>query len=296
MKLVVLSRSAAIPSTHRLVHEAGARGHAVRVLSPLRIELLLRTQGAQLFYRQRRLRVPEVVIPRVAASLSTFALPIVDQYAVMGARVMNEARGIALSRSTFRCLQQLAANGLAIPATALARDAADLASLVERVGGVPVLVKVAQGGERRGIMVCESLQSLKAAVDALVGLGHSLILQEYVHKRSRDVRVFVIGGRAVAAAVRHARPGRLTKALSHIARHERADLSDAARLVAERASSVIGLEICAVDLLDVPGSTPRVFEVNASPSIPELEAATGVNLAAAIVARAEVLGSERKTG
>ena len=54
------------------------------------------------------------------------------------------------------------------------------------------------------------------------------------------------------------------------------------------------LEVAAVDLLDVRGA-PKVFEVNASPALLEMEQATGVDLAASIIARAEVLvaGSSR---
>jgi ribosomal protein S6--L-glutamate ligase len=47
----------------------------------------------------------------------------------------------------------------------------------------------------------------------------------------------------------------------------------------------VGLEVAAVDLLDVE-SGPQVFEVNSSPGIKEIEEATGVDVAAAIIARA----------
>jgi ribosomal protein S6--L-glutamate ligase len=50
----------------------------------------------------------------------------------------------------------------------------------------------------------------------------------------------------------------------------------------------MGLEVCAVEMLDVKGG-PRVFEVNSSPSIREAEAACGVDVAARIVERAVAL-------
>jgi ribosomal protein S6--L-glutamate ligase len=293
MKLVVLSRSRRIPSTKRIVETALARGHVVRILNPLHVELFLETDQAQLFYRRKRLRVPDVVIPRVACSITGYGLPIVDQFSVLGAAVMNSARSIGLSRNPFRCLQQLAASGLAVPATVMAHDATELKAMVDLVGGVPVLVKLLQGGERRGIMVCESLQTLKAALEALLGLGHNLVLQEYVHKRSRDLRVFVVGGKALATVSRRAKPGRLSRTLSRIARLERVDLTPAARDAAEKAAATTGLEVCAVDLLEVRKGPPRVFEVNASPSLSEMEAATGVDLATAIIEHAEALAARR---
>ncbi|HZA51333.1 MAG TPA: hypothetical protein VE549_11380, partial [Myxococcaceae bacterium] len=51
-------------------------------------------------------------------------------------------------------------------------------------------------------------------------------------------------------------------------------------------------EVAAVDLLDVKGSA-KVFEVNASPAIGPMEAATGVDVATRIIERAERLASER---
>jgi len=43
-----------------------------------------------------------------------------------------------------------------------------------------------------------------------------------------------------------------------------------------------------VDLLDVKGQ-PKVFEVNSSPALPDMEAATGMDLATPIIERAEAL-------
>ena len=52
-------------------------------------------------------------------------------------------------------------------------------------------------------------------------------------------------------------------------------------------------KVVAVDLLDVKGA-PKVFEVNSSPAIPEMEAATGVDLAGKIIERAEELHEEAR--
>lgn len=214
MKLVVLSRSKNIPSTKRIVEAAEQRGHSVRVMNPLHVQLFLAGRKAHILYRRRRVRPPDAVIPRIAASIASYGLPVVDQFAMRGAVVLNSARAIGQSRNPARCLQRLSAAGLDTPATLVARDAADLKALVDRVGGVPVLVKLLSGPERRGVMVCETEQSLEAALEAVLGLGHNLVVQEYVRKAERDVRVFVVGGTAVAAASRRAKAGRLSRTLS----------------------------------------------------------------------------------
>jgi len=142
MKLVVLSRSRSIPSTRRLVEVAKARGHRVKVLNPVDVELYLDGQQVELLHRRKRVGKVDVVIPRIAASIATYGLPVVDQFEARGAKILNTARAIGQSRNPARCLQALATGGLAIPATVMARDAKELMAMIGLVGGVPVLVKL----------------------------------------------------------------------------------------------------------------------------------------------------------
>ncbi len=288
MNLTVLSRASTIPSTARLLEAARARGHKVRVLNPVHVEMHLDGRSAHLFYQRKKLAPCDVVIPRIAQSVSNYGLAVVNQFAMSGATLLNSAQAIAQARNKMRCLQLLSAQGIDIPATVMARDAADLKDMVKLVGGVPVLVKLLQGQEKHGVMVCETLQSLEAALEAILGLGHNLIVQQYVHKAGHDLRVFVVGGEVVAAVRRSARAGRLSRTLIRGARLEKVELTPAQRHAAVESVRLVGLEVAAVDLLDVKGA-PKVFEVNSSPALTEMEEATGVDLAAAIIARAEVL-------
>jgi ribosomal protein S6--L-glutamate ligase len=297
MKIIVLSRSASIPSTKRLVEAARARGHKARVLNPVRVEMHLDGRSANLYYQRKKLSPCDVVIPRIAQSISNYGLAVVNQFAMRGVPIVNSAQAIAQSRNKMRTLQLLSANGIDIPATVMARDAGDLKEMVGLVGGVPVLVKLLQGQERHGVMVCESLQSLEAALEAILGLGHNLVVQQYVKKTGHDLRVLVIGGKAVACVQRRPRVGRLSATLNRGARLEGVTLSPAQREAAEGAARLVGLDVAAVDLLDVQGA-PKVFEVNSSPALPELEAATGMDLAGLIVELAEqrVLAPARPKG
>jgi len=294
VRIVVLSRSKTIPSTRRLIEAATARGHAVRVLNPTGVTVRLGRGRSELLYRQKRIKVPDVVIPRIASSIASYGLAVVEQFAARGAIVLNSARAIGLSRNPARCLQRLSSAGLDIPATVMSRDVEDLQSMVDEVGGVPVLVKLLQGSERRGVMLCESRQSLEAALEAVLGLGHNIVMQEYVRKAQRDVRVFVVGGKALAAISRRPRAARMSRTLTRFASLEKCELTEPLRDAAEAAAQLAELEVCAVDLLETQpragkGGRARIFELNASPALPEMEALTKVDLATAIVKRAEDL-------
>jgi ribosomal protein S6--L-glutamate ligase len=295
MRVTILSRSSRIASTARLVESARSRGHAVRVLDPVQVEMHLDRDRAALYYHRRLLPRTDVVIPRIAQSTSAYGMAVVNQFALRGVPLLNNTQGISRARNKMRCLQLLASNGVNIPATVMARSAEDLRAMVRLVGGVPVLVKLLRGQERRGVMVCETLASLEAALEAILGLGQDLIVQQYVRRGGLDVRVLVVGGEAVAAVRRRPRMNRLAHTLNRGARLEPLSLTEPQRIAAVRTAALVGLEVAGVDLIDVRGQ-PKVFEVNASPALTEMERATGLDLAARIIARAESLLAEARAG
>jgi ribosomal protein S6--L-glutamate ligase len=260
----------------------------VRVLDPLRVEMHL-DQPPGAFYQRRRLPRTDVVIPRIAPSVQAYGLAVVDHFAMMGVPVLNDANGIAASRNKMRSLQLLAARGVPVPPTVMASNASDLKAMVELVGGVPVLIKLITPNERPGVMVCETLQSMEAALEAVLSMGHNLLVQRYVRrKRERDLRALVVGERAVAWVERRPRPGRLLHTLARGAKLKSVRVPAALDRLAVEAARVIGLEVAAVDLLEA-GTGPMVFDVNSSPGLKGLEAATGKDLALPIVGRAEEL-------
>lgn len=294
MRLSILSRSANIPSTKRLVEAARARGHEVSVLDPLKVEVLLDGRVGTIYYKREKLPRCDVVIPRIAQSVNVYGLAVLNQFASSGVPLMNTATAIGQARNKMRALQLLSASGVDIPATVMARDPKDLRAMVKLVGGVPVLVKLLQGQDKSGVMVCETLQSLEAALEAVLGLGHQIIVQQYVKKTGLDMRVLVVGGQVVAAVRRIPRVGRMAHTLLRGARLEKTEINDDQRAVAVQAAGLMGLEVAAVDLLDVKHA-PKVFEVNASPALSAMEAATGVDVVTPIIIRAEELARSNNT-
>ncbi len=293
MNLTVLSRSPSIYTTRRIIETARARGLSARVVDPLEVEMGLGEEPA-VYWRRRRFPRTDVVVPRIGLSIHQFGLSVVNQLELMGIPVLNGAHGIAASRNKMRSLQLLAAAGVRVPRTVMASDPSGLKEMVKLVGGVPVLVKLLSVNEKSGVMICESLQSLEAALEAILGLGQNIVVQQYLRgAKGRDLRVIVVGGEAVAAMRRSPPLGRFARNLRRGAQFERAELPAAYAQVAVAAARVMRLEICAVDMLDVKGS-PRVFEVNSSPSIREAEAACGCDVAARIVDRAVALAEARE--
>lgn len=272
-----------MPSTRRLVAVARERGHRVRVLNPTRVEMLLETGRGHLYVKHRRIPYPDAVIPRIAPSVASYGLAVVEQLEASGTVALNGAQAVGVSRNLLRVLQRLSASGIAVPATVMAHEAANLKAMLSMVGGVPVLVKLLQGNERKSTMVCETVASLEAALDAVLGLGHNLVVQQYV-RGAKEVRALVVGGRVVAAMERL----RSKKSKKKAGRYQPWALTPAQEAVIERTARTLQLELCSVDVLVTRAET-RVFEVDALPQLPEFEQVTKVDAAAAVVARAEAL-------
>jgi ribosomal protein S6--L-glutamate ligase len=289
MHLTVLSRSAGIFTTRRIVEAARARGHVARVVDPMQVEMRLGQDGPEIFHRGRDFPATDVVVPRIAPSVSQYGLAVVNHLQLLGLPVLNGAPAIGLARNKMRVLQLLSASGVKVPRTVMASEPSGLRDMVRHVGGLPVLVKLLRGNEKTGVIVCETGQALESALEAILRLGQNTMVQQYLKgSRGGDLRIFVVGGRAVAALRRRPRLGRLSRNLGEGARFEGARLGGESEQAAVAAARVVGLEVCAVDMLDAPGG-PRVFEVHSSPGIREAEEACGADVAGAIVERAAEL-------
>ena len=289
MHLTVLSRSSAIFTTRRIVEAARARGHVARVVDPMQVEMRLGQDGPEIFHRGRDFPGTDVVVPRIAPSVSQYGLAVVNHLQLLGLPVLNGAPAIGLARNKMRVLQLLSASGVKVPRTVMASEPSGLRDMVRHVGGLPVLVKLLRGNEKTGVIVCETRQALESALEAILRLGQNTMVQQYLKgSRGADLRIFVVGGRAVAALRRRPRVGRLSRNLGEGARFEGVRLGGESEQAAVAAARVVGLEVCAVDMLDAPGG-PRVFEVHSSPGIREAEEACGADVAGAIVERAAEL-------
>lgn len=295
MHLTLLSRGPQAYTTSRLTTAARQRGWRVRVLDPLACEMHIDKRGQSIFYRQKRLSRTDVLIPRIAHSINMYGLAVVNQFTTMGVPALNDAQAIAQSRNKMRTLQLLSSCGIDVPATVMAAQAADLKAMVRRVGGMPVIVRRLQAQGWAGVMVAEDLQSMEAVLETMLKLGEHLVIQQ--HSKSRggmDIRVLVVGGRAVCAVRRSIRTGRFFTTLKS-GKVVATPLTERTARLAESAARIVGLEVAGVDMLDLPDG-PRVFDLHSSPGLKDLEEATGMDLARPILDRAAEVVRERRSG
>ena len=294
MRIFLLSRNRSNYTARRLTEVARARGHQLRLLDPMRCELALSGRQAEIYYGQKRLGRADLILPRIPHSITDYGLAVLGQFALKGIPSLNDAAGIALARNKLRCLQCLSAAGIEVPSTLMAGDAVDLKNMISLVGGAPVLVKLLQPNDRTGVMICESLQSMGAALETVLGLGHNFIVQRYLRsQQGRDLRALVVGDRVVAAVRRRPRAGRLSSSLARGARLTTILLPARQASVAFDCARVLGLLIAAVEMLEGWGRL-HVLVVNGCPGLRDLEAVTGLDLATPILELGEKILSLRE--
>jgi ribosomal protein S6--L-glutamate ligase len=291
--LALLSRKRTLYSTRRLIEAARARKFRTRVVDVLACNLVLERSRPRIFIGGEELASVVVAVPRIGASVTAAGLAVVRQLEAQGVPVVNGADAIARSRDKLRALQLLAAAGVSVPRTVLARGGGEVRDLVQHVGGLPAILKLIQGTQGVGVMIAHSAAEVESILSTMWDLGQEILLQEFVaESRGRDVRALVVGERVVGAMRREAKTGEFRSNIHRGAEGTPIDLPGEYAHAAVRAAHVLGLEVAGVDLLEADVG-PKVLEVNSSPGFEGLERTTGIDIAGAIVAHAASLAAAR---
>jgi ribosomal protein S6--L-glutamate ligase len=266
------------------------------VIDPLDLQLVVRTGRPSLFLAGRTLPKIDMVIARIAASISNYGLTVVRQFDLMGVPVLNGAIAIARSRDKLRAYQLLTRKRIAVPTTVCARSPEAVPEALKIVGGCPAIVKLQQGSQGIGTMIAETPQAVTSLLETLWAMGQDIILQEYIKEsKGRDVRAIVVGGRVVASMRRSARAGEFRSNLHRGGLGVGIELTRPYRLTAVASARVMALEVAGVDMVETR-SGPKVLEINSSPGLEGIEGASGIDVARAIIEHAEKVHAAHKQG
>ena len=283
MHLAILSRNANLYSTRRLVEAAELQGHTVRVIDTLRCYMNVTTNKPSIHYRGEELEEFDAVIPRIGASVTFYGTAVLRQFEMMGVYTLSESVAITRSRDKLRSLQLLSRKGIGLPITGFAHSPDDIPDLIRMVGGAPLVIKLLEGTQGIGVVLAETEKAAESVIQAFMGLKANIMVQQYIQEAGgADIRCFVIGDKIVAAMKRQAEPGEFRSNLHRGGSAELIKITPQERATATRAAKAMGLNVCGVDLLR-SNQGPVVMEVNSSPGLEGIEAATGKDIAGQII-------------
>jgi len=282
MKIGVLSRNAHLYSTNRLVEAARARGHNVEVVDYLRcyMDITSERPDVLLFGEAQTF---DAVIPRIGASHTFYGTAVVRQFEMMGVYTVSPSEAISRSRDKLRSLQILSRAGVDMPVTGFAHATKDIDGLLDTVGGVPVVVKLLEGTQGSGVVLAETRKAAGSVIEAFRQLDANILVQEFIEEAGgADVRLIVIGDRAIAAMRRKSNPGEFRSNLHRGGTATVIKVTPELERVAVAATESMGLGVAGVDILQsVRG--PLVLEVNSSPGLEGIEGATQQDVAGEII-------------
>lgn len=264
--------------TLRFKEEAKRLGIKLKVVSPEEFDILEPIVPGKVAYRNRIINVPDCVITRYGSATGYFDLAVIRHFEQLGVFVFNSAVAIEKARDKFRSIQLLAKVNIPIPKTMLAKFPLNT-KLVDQEFQYPVILKLTTGSLGKGVLLCENSNQLEDIVDLTeYSLKTNVILQEFIStSKGKDIRVFVIGGRAIGAMLRTAQQGKFKANFSAGSSVSNFELTPEIEWLAVESAKLLGLEVAGVDILfDKEGY--KICEVNASPMFQGFEAATKINI------------------
>lgn len=283
LNLAILSRNSKLYSTRRLVEAARKRGHAVRILDPLRCYMRIGNDGLALHYKGKPLADYDAVIPRIGASVTRYGTAVLRQFEAMGCHTPNPADAIVRARDKLHTHQILAKAGVGMPITVFGDNPDDTADLLALLGPPPHVIKLNQGTQGARVMLTEKPSASRAAVEALRGLDAHFFVQEFIEEaKGADLRCFVVGGQVVASMRRQAPEGDFRSNLHRGGSAQKIEASPEEMAVAVAAAGALGLGVAGVDIIRAKRG-PLVLEVNSTPGLEGIEGACGKWIAEAIV-------------
>jgi ribosomal protein S6--L-glutamate ligase len=285
MKIAILSNGPGNYSTKRLKEVAKLRGHQVKIIKYKECYASIEKNKPAVSYRGEDLSGYDAVIPRIASYMTKYGTAIVRQLEMQGLYTSSSSIAIARSRDKLRSMQLLAKAGVDIPKTVFSRNSTDIDGLIEKLGGTPVIIKLARGTHGNGVVLAESKKAAKSVLQAFYLQnedGTNILVQEFVKESAgTDIRAFVVGGRVVASMKRQSLDDDFRSNLHKGGEGTVVKLTDEERKMAVKAAKAMGLNIAGVDMMR-SARGPLVLEVNASPGF-GIEKVTGRDVATPII-------------
>ena len=282
MNIAILSRDSKLYSTRRLKEAGEKRGHRVEIIDHMKCVLLIEKKNPMVWYNGRKLDYFDAIIPRIGASVTFYGAAVVRQFEMMKVFSAVESQALIRSRDKLRSLQILSRSGLGMPKTIFMDYSRDTEGVIEAVGGAPVVIKLLEGTQGLGVVLAENKKAAQSVIEAFHGVKTRIIVQEFIKEaKGADIRAFVVDGEVVGAMQRQAREGEFRSNLHRGGTATIIKLNKHEKSTAIAAAKKMGLGVAGVDLLNSKRG-PLIIEVNSSPGLEGIEAATKVDVAGKI--------------
>lgn len=295
LKIGLLASNPDLYSNRRIIEAGEARGHEIQFLNIKHCYMKLDAVTPEIHYRGGRiLNDLDAVIPRIRPSMTFYACTLIRQFEHLGVYCLNSSASITQSRDKLRSLQLLLDNGLDIPTTGFANSPLDTTDLINMVGGAPLIIKLLEGTQGKGVVLAETKKAAESVINAFKSLNANILVQEFIKEASgKDLRCFVIDGRVVASIQRTAALGEFRANIHQGGTAELVKVTLEEKRIAIKAAKAMDLKVAGVDIIRSKNG-PLLLEVNSSPGLQGIETATNKDIADMMIAAVEKQLSRKK--
>jgi len=288
LKIGLLASNPDLYSNRRIVEAAAERGHEIIFLNIKQCYMKLDAENPEVHYRGGRvLNDLDAVIPRIKPSVTFYGCALTRHFESLGVYALNNSAAITQSRDKLFSLQLLLDKGLDIPTTGFANSPMDTNDLIEMVGGAPLIVKLLEGAQGRGVVLAETKKAAESVINAFKSLRANLLVQEFIKEaQGKDLRCFVINGKVVASIQREAAPGEFRANIHQGGSASVVKVTADEKRLAIQAAKAMDLKVAGVDIIR-SSKGPLLLEVNSSPGLEGIETATGKDIAGMMISAIE---------
>ncbi len=271
------------PPTKRLAEAAAEKGHRIIVVDPIYVWPIL-VSGRPDLEGELDISMLDVVLPRQGATVNDSSLKLVPHLHHMGVPLVNKLDAIRLAKDQFLTLQTLSSVQIAIPDTGFINAFDGFQSVIDRLGGYPVILKQVSGRVGEGVFLVNNDHKARLILHNSLETAKGMLVQRFIPPENRlDIRVLVIGGKVAGAMKLKPKSGDFRSNFHLTQKSWPVELLPEWEEMSLKAADVLGLEIAGVDLIVDAVGKVRVIELNYSPGFSGLEAATGLDIAGQII-------------
>jgi len=288
LRIFILSVNKNIYSTKRIAIEAELLGHQVIVINHTKCTVKLGAHQPTIYLKGHNIiDFADAIIPRIGTTVTKHGAAVVKQFEMNGLYSTARSLGILRSRNKARTLQILNRKHIPIPPTVFAINPKNIDEQIALLGGPPVIIKLQEGTQGKGVILAETIQSAKSILDTFYKMDTSILIQQFIKESNgEDIRAFVVGNKIVAAMKRIGQKGEFRSNIHQGGVGKEVQLTQQEQKMALKATKYLGLPVAGVDMIrSKKGSL--LIEVNSSPGLEGIETATNVNIAKEIIIHLE---------
>ncbi|MGS4344656.1 30S ribosomal protein S6--L-glutamate ligase [Myroides odoratus] len=284
LRIGLLASNPELYSNKRIIEAGELRGHEMHFLNLKYCYMKLDANQPEIHYRGGRvLNDFDAVIPRIRPSMTYYGCALTRHFESLKVYSLNSAAAIAQSRDKLFSLQLLLNHGIDIPTTGFANSPLDTNDLIKMVGGSPLIVKLLEGTQGKGVVLAETKKAAESVINAFKSLNANILVQEFIKEANgKDIRCFVVDGKVVAAIQREAVPGEFRANIHLGGTASIIKVTPEEKRIAIRAAKAMNLKVAGVDIIR-SAKGPLLLEVNSSPGLEGIEGATNKDIATEMI-------------